>query len=40
MLNRGFDNIVSERSQAARVKVVPCGSRKDDVVKAKQGPRV
>ena len=31
---RSFDNIGSDRSQAARVLVVPCGSRKDDVVKA------
>ena len=33
--NRGFDNIGSERSQVAPTKVVPCGSRKDNVVKAK-----
>jgi hypothetical protein len=35
-LNRGFDNIGSNRSQAARIQVVPCGLRKDDVVKAKK----
>ena len=34
--NRGFDNIGSERSQIARIQVVPCGSRQDDVVKVKK----
>ena len=38
--DRGFDNIGSNRSQAARIQVVPCGLRKDDVVKVeKSGSR-
>ena len=37
-LKRGFDNIGSNRSRVAPTKVVPCGLRKDDVVKAEIPP--